>query len=152
MTFSETTRPKITRLGFEAKDMLFEVNMKSGKTAIFKCIEVEKEKRVDWFWYTLEFQHYMEYGDLKEISINLGDSKFMLAKIQNQYNILSVAIGVPSYDIFIEAKTESPSTLVPTYWYRVAKREKDGKPKVTTNSLETLKEDVLHPQFSFELL
>jgi len=58
MELAFATRPKLVRFSYDAKDNLFEVDMKSGKTAIYKCIKYEKAWNVDWGWYYLKFERY----------------------------------------------------------------------------------------------
>lgn len=56
MTFCATTRPKLynPKVGQEV-----EIDMKSGKTAIFEVINVERAWNVDWDWIDLRFKRYL---------------------------------------------------------------------------------------------
>ena len=60
MKFAFSTRSKLAHQGYSAKGKLFEVDMKSGKTAIYKCTKYEPAWNVDWGWYYLEFRRYKE--------------------------------------------------------------------------------------------
>jgi len=62
MTFAFNTRPTIANKGYDAEGKLFEVDMKSGKVALYKCVEYESGWNVDWGWYYLIFWEFKE-GD-----------------------------------------------------------------------------------------
>lgn len=58
MTFTFQTRPMLAHQNYEAKGKLFEIDMKSGKIALYKCVKYEPAWNVDWGWYYLEFWEY----------------------------------------------------------------------------------------------
>lgn len=60
MKFAFMTRPKIAYEGYRAEGKIFEVDMKSGKIALYKCVKYESAWNVDWGWYYLEFKKYKE--------------------------------------------------------------------------------------------
>lgn len=58
MKFAFSMRPKIARENYDAEGRLFEVDMESGKIALFKCTKYEPAWNVDWGWYYLKFVRY----------------------------------------------------------------------------------------------
>jgi len=55
MTFAFETKPMLARQNYDAVGKLFEVNMQSGKVALYKCTNYEPALNVDWGWYYLVF-------------------------------------------------------------------------------------------------
>ena len=60
MKFAFETRPMIAKESYDAVGKFFEVDMKSGKFALYKCVEYEPAFNADWGWYYLEFWECVE--------------------------------------------------------------------------------------------